>query len=228
MDLNLIIGLAIFFFLLGLVVGYLAFTGGRAKNTAKDKTEKSSEEIHAKPLAHTDLVRVYLESSTNSVVVETQQGKQKIPFDLLHTEKQMVSAKVVAPLDENITHVQSYSDSSNQVSSNQALNSQENQVTQQSTRFINTLSAALRGKPIQRTQVDNVSIALQIDRILQEQLSEAQLKRGLQLVQMPDQSMGIRLDNITYDSIESVPDDEIKNLIRTAVAEWSRQQGVNR
>ena len=65
----------------------------------------------------------------------------------------------------------------------------------------------------------------QIDEILQVMLKESPYaKRGIQLVQDPTLGVMVWLDAQKYPGIEAVPDEDIKNLIRSAVKKWEETE----
>jgi len=68
------------------------------------------------------------------------------------------------------------------------------------------------------------SIAQQIDEILQERLSGSPLeKRAIRLMELPEKGMVVMVGLEQYDSVDAVPDEDIRDLIRQAVAEWERR-----
>jgi len=68
------------------------------------------------------------------------------------------------------------------------------------------------------------SIAAQIDDILQEKLKDSPLAgRAIRLMELPNRGMVVMVGLNQYDGVEAVPDEEIRNLIRSAVAEWEER-----
>jgi hypothetical protein len=68
------------------------------------------------------------------------------------------------------------------------------------------------------------SIVAQIDDILQEKLEGTPLsKRGIRLRELPNQHMAVMVGLDQYEGVEDVPDEEIRNLIRSAVSEWEKR-----
>jgi hypothetical protein len=83
-------------------------------------------------------------------------------------------------------------------------------------------------KPLKKPEMDEdeQSIVSQIDKILQSKLEGTTLEeRGIRLVEGPDQGMLIEVGLDRYTEIESVPDDQIRQLIRLSVADWERSLG---
>lgn len=68
------------------------------------------------------------------------------------------------------------------------------------------------------------SIAEQIDEILQEMLEKSTLRsKAIRLLELPQKGMVVMVGLDQYQGVEAVPDEEIRNLIRSAVTEWERR-----
>jgi hypothetical protein len=68
------------------------------------------------------------------------------------------------------------------------------------------------------------SIPAQIDEILQSKLVGTALeKRGIHLVESPTEGVVVQIGLEQYPGVGAVPDDEVRNLIRSAVAEWEKR-----
>jgi hypothetical protein len=68
------------------------------------------------------------------------------------------------------------------------------------------------------------SIAAQIDEILQERLEGSPLKdRAIRLMELPGKGMVVMVGLKQYDGVNSVPDAEIRNLLRECVEEWEQR-----
>jgi hypothetical protein len=66
-----------------------------------------------------------------------------------------------------------------------------------------------------------VSIAVQVNTILQKKLKDTPLEsRGICLMELPGQEMVVIIGPDQYDSVNAVPDDEIRGVIQSAVNEW--------
>lgn len=69
------------------------------------------------------------------------------------------------------------------------------------------------------------TIAEQIDEIVQEKLGNSPLAaRGVKVHTGPKGNALFRADGQDYEAVDEVPDNEIRGLIRAAVAEWEKQQ----
>jgi hypothetical protein len=68
------------------------------------------------------------------------------------------------------------------------------------------------------------SIAIQINDILQGRISGTPFeKRGISVSDGPDHGVLVTLDGQKYPGVKDVPDDEVRNLIRSSVLEWEKQ-----
>ncbi len=77
---------------------------------------------------------------------------------------------------------------------------------------------------VRPAQPPSKSIAAQIDEILQEKLKDSPLaSRAIRLLELPNKGMVVMVGLDQYDGVEAVPDDDIRNLIRSAVVEWEKR-----
>jgi len=68
------------------------------------------------------------------------------------------------------------------------------------------------------------SIPAQINEILQAKLAGTPLeKRGIHLVESPSAGVIVHVGLDQYPGIDAVPDEEVRNFIRSAVAEWEKR-----
>jgi hypothetical protein len=67
------------------------------------------------------------------------------------------------------------------------------------------------------------SIAEQIDEVLQGKLADtALLQRGIRMRPGPRGEAIVDLDGQSYPTVDEVPDAEVRDVIRAAIAEWER------
>lgn len=72
------------------------------------------------------------------------------------------------------------------------------------------------------------SIAAQIDAILAERIAGTEWEaRGLRVMELPEKGVVVLVGLEQYDSVDSVPDEEIRNLLQDCVAEWERRATDN-
>jgi hypothetical protein len=67
------------------------------------------------------------------------------------------------------------------------------------------------------------SIAMQINDILQDMMVDTSFEnRGITVSDAPDKGVMVTLDGEKYPGVKDVPDEEVRNLIRSAVVEWEK------
>jgi len=68
------------------------------------------------------------------------------------------------------------------------------------------------------------SIAMQINDILQERIAGTPFEtRGITVRDAPDHGVSVSLDGKEYSGVKEVPDEAVRDLIRSAVLEWEKQ-----
>jgi hypothetical protein len=83
------------------------------------------------------------------------------------------------------------------------------------------LDAARRGSPPVTTGEQPMSIAAQIDEILQRKISGTPLERQeVRLIEFPKSGMVILVGKEQYEGVDAVPDKVIREVIEEAVSEW--------
>jgi hypothetical protein len=71
------------------------------------------------------------------------------------------------------------------------------------------------------------SIAMQIDDILQARIAGTPFEsRRISVSDGPDHGVLVTMDGQKYPGVKDVPDEEVRNLIRSAVLEWEKQTKV--
>ncbi|MEW5870589.1 MAG: hypothetical protein AB1894_15050 [Chloroflexota bacterium] len=75
-------------------------------------------------------------------------------------------------------------------------------------------------------EVPEKSIVAQIDEILQEKLLESPLAdRAIRLMELPDKGMVVLIGLEKYASVDEVPDEDVRQLLKACVAEWEDRGG---
>jgi hypothetical protein len=75
----------------------------------------------------------------------------------------------------------------------------------------------------------SLSLTAQIDEILQEMLATSPLAgRGIRLQESVDQGVIVCVGMEQYDGIDAVPDDHVREILRSAVKEWQRRMQLSR
>jgi hypothetical protein len=87
---------------------------------------------------------------------------------------------------------------------------------------INPLEVFTRAlQPRSETQTPEINVVAQIDAILQEKLADSPLRqRGIRLIEQADRSMVVMIGMEKYASVDEVPDEAVKAVIRQSVSEW--------
>jgi hypothetical protein len=79
-------------------------------------------------------------------------------------------------------------------------------------------------KPEPEKKLASLSIVQQIDSILQEHLENSPLaRRGIRLQESLHGGVTVYVGLHKFDTVDDVPDDEIKAAIRAAIAEWEKK-----
>lgn len=92
-----------------------------------------------------------------------------------------------------------------------------------STQFGDVVGGILKPAAAQTTSTEFKSIAMQIDEILQGMIADTPFeKRGISVNDSPDHGVMVTLDGEKYPGVKDVPDEEVRNLIRSAVVEWEK------
>lgn len=72
-----------------------------------------------------------------------------------------------------------------------------------------------------KAEEEQFSIVRQIDEILQKKLRASALEnKAVRLIELPNKGMVVMVGTQQYDSVEAVPHEEIRSLIRESVREW--------
>jgi hypothetical protein len=92
-----------------------------------------------------------------------------------------------------------------------------------STQISDVVGNILKPAAAQAAQPEYKSIAMQIDEILQEMIANTPFAaRGISVNDAPDHGVMVTLDGENYPGVKDVPDEEVRNLIRSAVVEWEK------
>jgi hypothetical protein len=76
---------------------------------------------------------------------------------------------------------------------------------------------------VPKSQLPYESIVSQIDEVLQEIIKKTPLEvEPIRLMELPGKGMVVMIGLDQYDSVDEVPQGEIKDMIRSAVKEWER------
>ncbi len=103
------------------------------------------------------------------------------------------------------------------------LSEPEPEVKPVGTQFSDIVGGILKPPSASTPPAEFKSIAMQIDEILQEMIADTPFEeRGITVNDAPDHGVMVTLDGNKYPGVKDVPDEEVRNLIRSAVAEWEK------
>ena len=88
---------------------------------------------------------------------------------------------------------------------------------------LDALSRTIRPKKPEIVE-EPKSIVGQIDAILQNKLPKSPFRsRTIRLTELAEGSMAVIVDSERYESVNDVPDPEVRALLQECVAEWERR-----
>lgn len=93
-------------------------------------------------------------------------------------------------------------------------------------RLLNPLDALVEAvaTDVPQRTVAQKSIAVLIDEILQTKLAEIGMEElKIRLVELPEGGVAVAVGLEQYNSVEDIPDEPIRRLIRASVAQWEQQ-----
>lgn len=91
----------------------------------------------------------------------------------------------------------------------------------------NPLEIFARGRASETSEPPK-SIAAQIDAILNEKIAGTQWEsRGIRVMELPEKGVVVLVGLDQYDSVEAVPDEAIRHLLRSCVTEWEQRAAEN-
>jgi hypothetical protein len=80
-------------------------------------------------------------------------------------------------------------------------------------------------RPKEKVEVEVLSIALQVNKILQQKLKTSKFKnQKIEIIETQGIGMVVVVDDQTYDGVGDVPDEEVRTFIQACVAEWESNQ----
>jgi len=229
MSIELIIFWAIFFFILGFTTAYIIFRLREERSAAiKAKSEPPDPQAGGPEvrLPVSRNIRVWVEVDGQQVEAEVKQAGKPIsstaerpPIQLpasLTTESPLAASAPPSPVlpTENVPPFAPPPQTLKPAGSTQV--SPISPVRDP----INTLLRAVQSRA-PKPDSQPTSIISQIDEVLQEQLTALHLlERKIHLVEKTDHSMAVQVGLEHYESIEAVPDEETRSMLRSAIQEW--------
>jgi hypothetical protein len=214
MDQNSIILVAAICIVIGFLIGRLVSSLGEERESASlDSQNAVILKVRREP--DDDELRIELDDKEyeKSIKLNAKQRKQmrQIILDLNDWLESKAIPKTetvdVTPTEEYLTDQEAPGDTKPRISFNP----------------VNMLFNALRAD-VPKSQLPTESIVIQIDDILQEKLKNApHITDPVRLMEWPDKGMVVMIGLDKFDSVDDVVNDEIKDMIRSAVKEWEKR-----
>lgn len=200
---------AVISLVVGLVFGFLM---GRTKARSDDAdAEPETESTAESPPA--DALYIWRDSQTKDFVLQFGERVYRSSGDLTPKEKETFSA-----LFRRMQTWLGVSSPPQEAPPIEPLNQPEGE--KPSITAAGVVSSLMPGAP----EPPPTSIVAQIDEILQKKLAASPLKdRGIALQETIRGGMQVVVGLEKYEDIDSVPEEEIRVIIRASVAEWEKQ-----
>ena len=139
-----------------------------------------------------------------------------------HASAEPASPEIVPP-DEEWIPAESALDATKPDSSPSFIPEQAQEIKPVSTQLSDVVSGILKPARASTSTPEFKSIAMQIDEILQQMIADTPYEqRGITVNDSPDHGVMVTLDGNQYPGVKDVPDEEVRNLIRSAVVEWEK------
>ena len=181
-----------------LVVGINGKTFRSAKELNPGQTRRLNfaSKVLAKWLIEASAEPQTTEEPADTTLEDTQQGDEWLPAESVQEEAQY-------------EHIPPF------------MAEPEEEVKPVSTKLQDVVGGMLNPTPAPALEFK--SIANQINDILQQMIEDTPFEaRGLTVNDAPDHGVMVTLDGQKYPGVKDVPDDEVRNLIRSAVVEWEK------
>ena len=233
MDFGQLAFFAFMFFSFGMAVAYLVL---KLAGYEKGGTNSSPENPPESQPGSYDVVHIRLEKASNTLLVDMSDGQRlelKLKKGVLiepaltaATGMAAVSLSTLpaAPQIEEPLAPTPTPTSPLQANPPPAPILREPEIEKPKINVVDSFFRVVQSANLKAVNAPPLSIAQQIDAILQQQIANAPAKqRGLRLVDLADHTLGVQIDRQTYTGIDAVPDEDIRSLIQAAVAEWQAQ-----
>jgi hypothetical protein len=218
MDMTMIIILVFIGLAIGVILGLLVGTmrAGEAQSSVSEETDPNLVEA----------ARLWWNRESGGLVLETGGHNYQKASEMPAQQRERVSEAIVGLLDwlgSAETDPNTSSTTAPSISSGRDL-LDEQVANKSSLNPVDVITQALDADVPQSVDVP-LSIVAQIDTILQEKIREIDLKeRAVRLLEVPGGGMVVLVGLNKYESIDEVPDGQVKELIRASVAEWEQME----
>ena len=211
-ELQLLLQVAFIALAAGKAIGALLFSGRSAPSSKPSDTPKEKIQV--------DLLRVWRDPVRSRLVVGLKGEQASVPAEL--------SPGALDTLRSTLEELKSWSGiHQNAVPAPEPLPEPFTPPTSDSPPArispADLISRAIRAD-VRKPEPPLVSIAAQIDEILQEKLAADQsIKRAVRLMEIPGKGMVVMVGLDQFAGVDEVPDADVRALIRESVEEWERR-----
>lgn len=201
-----------------IVIGFLL--GGMLSSMRKEPVSGSSDHQSSVSL------KAWYEPKDNDLIVELNGKEYDRSADITPKQRDQIN-QVILKLNDWLAYIPLQKQKDDLTSTPQTTSQKpvapETEKPRLSLNPVNLLTNALKADvPI--SQLPTESIVTQIDDILQEKLKNSPLSgEPIRLMEWPNIGMVVMIGLDQYESVEVVPNEEVKSLIRSAVAEWEQR-----
>jgi hypothetical protein len=216
MDLLTVLLVALLSLVIGFALGRLvdSLGGGDVEESPPEEGEDSRH--------WTDILRVWRDRQSEKLVVKMDGKAFEWSYDLKPTQRNRLN-QILRDIQSWLEPLAISREDEISAQAGMAPVSASEEEPRVSFSPINVLVRAMQAD-ISKSSPEPRSIAAQIDEILQELVIDSPLgDRAVRLMEFPGKGMVVMIGMDQYEEVDDVPDEEVKELIRAAVAEWERR-----
>jgi hypothetical protein len=201
-----------------IVIGFLI--GGMISSLRREPESSSLDDYEGA------LLKVRLSTSEDNLIIELNGNEYERSSNLTTIQRNQLN-KIILDLNAWLAYgppkAQEKIDMATAVPEQQDIDDSEKPKPRINLSPVNVLTNAFKAD-VQLSQLPTESIVSQIDDILQDKLRESPLSgEPIRLMEWPQKGMVVMVGLEQYDSVDEVPNEEIKKLIRAAVSEWEER-----
>lgn len=224
---------AAIFFTLGGLAGYLvsllrAPHQTPKQNPVENTTATQDEKSASSNPRNIELARIYRRSEDDQVFLETNGKPLKPPVDVRADERAwlvLTAEAIYQLLGQDSTQTQKLPPVPPAAPALPPIEWQPETPVEFEKPSMNPADVIIRAAQAGQPRLDQPkSLVEQIDAVLQEILEGSPLPAGeIHLAETASLGLEVRVGKQRYDGIEAVPDAQVRQVIRSAIAEWQRR-----
>lgn len=221
---------ALIFFSLGSLAGWLMSLLRAPKKTSTASNQSTSTQSTAETSSNMEkieLARIYRRREDDQVVLEANGRPLHTPADIHPDERTwlVLTTETIYRLLEQVPAPAEPTPSSQPTAAAPRIGWQPAQPQETRNPSMNPADVLIRAAQAGQAKPSQPkSLVEQIDEVLQEMLAQSPLPAGeIHLAENADLGLEVRLGSQYYDGIEAVPDENARQIIRAAIAEWQRR-----